>query len=211
LNIDFYKRLLVSLIMVMFVSVECIYAADNTSTSQPQKRSILSKLKLNKQSTKKKKAKITEIELPPVQGKPKIPFSQMTVMTIDDCVKYAIEHNPHLKVSEERIEAAKSGIGQARANYAPRFSVGYNLYHKNNQATQVVRSYDNAMGFNIGVSDTIWDFGRTTAKINIPLVRLTYKWADKVIAQQEEMHDEIISYTRIPAKVIKSTESESAN
>jgi hypothetical protein len=55
------------------------------------------------------------------------------------------------------------------------------------------------------------DLSRTTHKINIPLVRLTYKWADKVIAQQEEMHDEIISYTRIPAKVIKSTESESAN
>lgn len=46
------------------------------------------------------------------------------------------------------------------------------------------------------------DLSRTTAKINIPLVRLTYKWADKVIAQQEEMHDEIISYTRIPAEKV---------
>ena len=35
------------------------------------------------------------------------------------------------------------------------------------------------------------DLSRTTHKINIPLVRLTYKWADKVIAQQEEMHDEL--------------------
>ena len=39
------------------------------------------------------------------------------------------------------------------------------------------------------------DLSRTPHKINKLLVRLTYKWADKVIAQQEEMHDEIISYT----------------
>lgn len=42
------------------------------------------------------------------------------------------------------------------------------------------------------------DLSRTIQKINILLVRLTYKWADKVIAQQEEMHDEIISYTNLP-------------
>lgn len=46
------------------------------------------------------------------------------------------------------------------------------------------------------------DLSRTTGKINIPLVRLTYKWADKVIAQQEEMHDEIISYTGLPAEKV---------
>lgn len=46
------------------------------------------------------------------------------------------------------------------------------------------------------------DLSRTTHKANIPLVRLTYKWADKVIAQQEEMHDEIISYTSLPAEKV---------
>lgn len=35
------------------------------------------------------------------------------------------------------------------------------------------------------------------------IIRTTYKWADKVIAQQKEMYDEIISYTGIsPEKVI---------
>ncbi len=34
-------------------------------------------------------------------------------------------------------------------------------------------------------------------------IRATYKWADKVIVQQQEMHDEVISYTGIsPEKVI---------
>lgn len=43
---------------------------------------------------------------------------------------------------------------------------------------------------NIGLS-------KVTSKINPFLVKLTYKWADKVIAQQEEMHDEILQYTKI--------------
>ena len=168
MNKELHKKVLTGVFIgAFFVSANVF--ADDVQNSQPQKKSFFSRLKkTNKpQKVKKKKAKVEEIKLPPVQGKPKISFSQITVMTIDDCVKYALEHNPHLKVSEERIEAAKSGIGQARANYAPRFSVGYNLYHKNNQATKVVRAYDNSMGFNVGVSDTIWDFGKTTAKINM--------------------------------------------
>lgn len=42
------------------------------------------------------------------------------------------------------------------------------------------------------------DLSRTTRKINLLFVRFTYRWADKVIAQQDEMQKEIISYTRIP-------------
>ena len=144
-----------------------VYAADNNT--QPPQKSVLSKLKFwNNTKTKKvKKAKITEIVLPPVQEKPTVPLSQLTVMTIDDCVQYALEHNPNLKVSEERIEAARAGIGKARANYAPKFTVGFNIYHKNNQATQVVRSSDNSLGVTAKVSETIWDFGKTTAKIKM--------------------------------------------
>lgn len=168
MNKYFSKTFLVSLIIGAFFITSNVYADDNTN-SQPQKKTLLSRLKISNKpkKIKKKKAKVEEIKLPPVQGRPTIPFNQITVMTIDDCVKYAIEHNPNLKVSEEKIEAAKAGIGQARANYAPKFSVGYNIYHKNNQATQIVRAYDNAMGLTARVSETIWDFGKTTAKIKM--------------------------------------------
>ena len=162
-----YKKIIVSLCVTTFLFTSVVFADDN-STNQPKKQTFWSKLKKTNNTPKvkkSKKVKITEIELPPVQGKPKIPFSKIQVMTIDDCVKYALEHNPYLKVSLERVEAARAGIGQARSNYAPRFSVGYNLYHKNNKATQIVRASDNSMGFNVGVSDTIWDFGRTTATL----------------------------------------------
>ena len=162
-----YKKLLTAAVTGVLIFSVNVYAADNTA--QPPKKSVLSNLKFwNISKTKKiKKAKVTEIVLPPVQEKPTVPLSQLTVMTIDECVQYALEHNPNLKVSEERIEAARAGIGKARANYAPKFSVGFNLYHKNNQATQVVHSTDNSLGVTAKVSETIWDFGRTTAKIKM--------------------------------------------
>ena len=158
----------ISLIFCIFVF--CSYnfvSANEPSTVELQKTKKQNFLSKNFHKTRQKKTKIEEIKLPPVQGRPKLPINQMTVMTIEDCVKYAIQHNPSLAVAQEQILAAKTGIGQARANYAPKISVGYNMYHKNNQATVITRAYENALGFNVGVSDTIWDFGKTTAKINM--------------------------------------------
>lgn len=46
------------------------------------------------------------------------------------------------------------------------------------------------------------DLSRTEHKINLPFVRLTYRWADRIIAQQEEMRQEIISFTGLPAEKV---------
>ena len=121
-----------------------------------------------KTKTKTKKLRVEEIKLPPViEGRPKIPFNQLRAMTIDDCVDYAIVHNPNLSVSEERVKAAKAGIGQARSNYAPRLFGGVSYDHNINHGTRVAKSNTDTMGFNVGISETIWDFGRTTAKIKM--------------------------------------------
>lgn len=120
------------------------------------------------QKTKKsKKIKIEEIKLPEItEGKPKIPFNQLSVMTIDDCVEYAINHNPNLFVSNERIEASKSGIGQARSSYAPRLTGKVSYNHNDTKSTNIHTDQDSA-GFSVGISEMIWDFGKTTAKINM--------------------------------------------
>ena len=116
---------------------------------------------------KNKKIRVEEIKLPKVfQGKPNIPFNQLSVMTIDDCVDYALVHNPNLSVSSERIKAAKSGIGQARSSYAPRLTGRVNYNHNDTHATHMHNTSDSS-GFHVGVSEMIWDFGRTTAKINM--------------------------------------------
>ena len=162
----FKVSFVIFIISALIASTATVYAANSSS-----KRPLLSIFKKNQTKTtkvKKKKTKVEEVKLPPViQGKPKIPFNQLPVMTIEDCVKYALEHNPNLRVSEERYNAAKTGIGQARANYAPKLTAGLKYNHDHNSGTRIVNSHENALGFNVGISEMIWDFGRTTAKVNM--------------------------------------------
>ena len=51
------------------------------------------------------------------------------------------------------------------------------------------------------------DLSRTECKINVVLVRLTYRWADKIIAQQEEMRHEILAYTGLRAEKVVSLQN----
>ena len=136
---------------------------NNTQNETPKENKKQKKLSLFN-----KKSRVEEIKLPPViERKPKIPFNQLKVMALDDCVDYAIEHNPNLAVSKEKIKAAQAGIGVAKSNYAPKLTGRVNYNHNNNNGTRIVNSQDNSIGFNVGVSEMIWDFGRTKAKINM--------------------------------------------
>ncbi|MDP4121299.1 MAG: TolC family protein, partial [Bacillota bacterium] len=91
------------------------------------------------------------------------------VMTIDDCVNYALKNDPSIKIYEDTQKAQKSLIGQAKSNYFPSIfaGTGYNI---NN--TQYSRGMDSSVnnnfyGIDAGVSQLIWDFGKTAAKINM--------------------------------------------
>ena len=88
-------------------------------------------------------------------------------MSIDDCVTYAIAHNPNLQVSEQRIVAAQSGVGQQKASFAPRLTARVNYNHLANSGTRVANTHTDSVGFNAGISQLIWDFGKTFAKINM--------------------------------------------
>jgi len=115
-----------------------------------------------------KKSKVVEVDFYPVtEGKPKVPFNELKVMTLEDCIDYAIAHYPLLSDSFERINAVKAGIGIEKSNYAPKLTGRVNYNHNSNEGTRVINSHENSIGFNVGVSNLIWDFGRTTAKINM--------------------------------------------
>lgn len=146
------NKLIAAFISVLFLS-QSVFAIEDAS------------VKLEK-SKKNKRVEVAKIQLPAVFSR-KHPPQQISVMTIDDCVDYAVSHNPNLFAANERINAAKAGIGVQRASYAPRLTarVGYN--HNTNNGSRVVNSHDNSVGFNVGISEMIWDFGKTTARINM--------------------------------------------
>ena len=128
---NFTKKLTITFLTMSLLSNSLLFAIENSSKETEVKKPKFSwfwkkdsnevKLEKAKKEKKVKKARVEEVVLPPVlEGRPKIARKDMPVMSIEECVEYALSHNPNLGVSLSRIEAAKSGIGQARSNYAPR-------------------------------------------------------------------------------------------
>ena len=151
-----------------------------------------------KKKNTNKKQKIEEVQLPPViQGKPKTPLNQMKIMSIEDCVEYAIKHDPQLSASHARTEAARAGIGIERASYAPKITakVGYN--HNNVNGEKVINSHDNSIGFNVGIAETIWDFGKTTARINMAKYDTKAAEFDHEYELLDVIYDVRINYYRV--------------
>ncbi len=121
------------------------------------------KLENNK---KNKRIEVSEIELPAVTTFKKAQTNFIT-MSLEECVNYALKHNPNLAVSLEHIKAAESGIGQQKASFAPRLTARVNYNHLTNSGTRIANTNTDSVGFNAGISQLIWDFGKTTARINM--------------------------------------------
>ena len=97
-------------LFLAFSSLSSFAIEESTQSNETKKTKFSWFKKKDSQSDKKtkknnKKVRVEEIKLPNVvEGKPNIPFNQLSVMTIDDCVDYALLHNPNLSVSNERIK-----------------------------------------------------------------------------------------------------------
>lgn len=120
----------------------------------------------NKLRNKIKKEVVNEIDLPSVTKFQKS-NNNFFEMSLDECVKYALEHNPNLSIAKERINAAQSGIGVQKSAFAPTLTARVNYNHIDNNGSRVMNTHQNSLGFNAGISQLIWDFGKTIAKINM--------------------------------------------
>ena len=165
---NFLNKKIICVLMVFALSASSIgvSAIENTQPAQKSKFSFFKKDKNEVKLKKTKRVKITEVELPQVASF-KTPPEEMQTKTLQECVDYAIAHNPYLAVSEQRVKAAHAGIGEARSSYAPRLTARVNYMHNANSGTRIANTHENSLGFSAGVSEMIWDFGRTTARINM--------------------------------------------
>ena len=165
------KKFLVLNIALLLAS-STVFAIEETATRKSwfdffkkDSAKIENEVRLEK-SKKAKRAKITEIELPAVSTFKKGAQNYMT-MSIEECVAYAIAHNPNLAVAGQQIKAAESGIGQQKATFAPRLTARVNYNHLANSGTRIANTHTDSIGFNAGISQLIWDFGKTLARINM--------------------------------------------
>lgn len=157
------KYLILSI--ALLITLNSAFAIEEVPAKKSWFKRDKNEVKLEK-SKKDKRVEVSEIELPAVTSFRKAP-QNFSVMSIQECVNYAIEHNPNLAVALQHINASKAGIGQQRANFAPRLTAKVNYNHLDNRGSRIANTHNDSIGFTAGISQLIWDFGKTTAKINM--------------------------------------------
>ena len=166
------NNLFVNLAVVLgvFIFVPCFsYSVEN----QP----VVNKTTENKSFIKKiiehKKVKKNKIETETnktIEDKDISSKNADVIFSIEACVDYALGHDPNIKNYKSTQKIQKSSVGQAQSGYFPRIygGTGYNINNTNYSGdTSNSTNNNNYYGLNLGVNQLIWDFGRTTAKINM--------------------------------------------
>ena len=112
------------------------------------------------------------------------------VISVDDCVKIALENNPSIMSQLMNKEIYKNKIAQAWANYFPTINLGVS-YSKNDMLMTnfkfPMQKYDLWNTPSVGVNMLLYDFGKTstTAKIS----KKTFEAAENTM--QENINDVI--------------------
>lgn len=94
-----------------------------------------------------------------------------SVLSLDDCLKIAIENNPSIRASIYNEEAYKSKIGQAWANYFPSIGAGIDVSRSGTKYTHVKNlpyaysSMYSTKGYipSVSADMLLFDFGKTKA------------------------------------------------
>lgn len=91
-------------------------------------------------------------------------------LSLDDCIKMALENNPSIMSSIANAKIYKTKIGQAWSNYFPKFGVGIG-YTRNKFLplffSPAVSTYNNYTMPTIDAEWLIFDFGKTKAQVNL--------------------------------------------
>ncbi len=90
--------------------------------------------------------------------------------SMEDCIDYALKHNPNIKIFKKKKEAQKSSVGIEKSSYFPSLSgnSGYNINKMDSSGNQGMwTNNNNYYQLNLSVNQLIWDFGRTNARINM--------------------------------------------
>lgn len=114
----------------------------------------------------------TEIELKTQDGKKTVvgSVSANKIISVDDCVKIALENNPSIVSQMMSRDIYKNKIAQAWSNYFPTLTAGLS-YSKNDMLMTnfkfPMQKYQLWNAPNLGFNQLIFDFGKTRTTANI--------------------------------------------
>ncbi len=107
------------------------------------------------------------------------------VLNLQRCVEIALKKHPDIIAATNNVNAYMNKVGQSRADYYPQINL-YSGYSRISPATGINGSYDN-YSTGININQIIYDFGKTSAQVNIQNLNL-----NAVRTDLESISDRII-------------------
>ncbi len=114
------------------------------------------------------------------------------IISVDNCVKLALEHHPIIKVAMSNAEIYKSKIAQAWANYFPTLSAGVSYSRNDMQVSNFAfptQKYDMFYVPSVSADMLLFDFGKTKAQADV--AKRTYEAAQESL--QSNINDVIFN------------------
>ena len=95
-----------------------------------------------------------------------INVQQGSVLSLNDCISIALNHNPAIKNARYNYEISKSNVGVARSEFFPTVGVGTG-YSYNTTSSSKINTDTNAYTVQATLNQLLWNFGRTNANIKM--------------------------------------------
>lgn len=154
----------------------------------------------------KAKAEVKEVKTPSAESNIAT-IKGSIVFSIEDCVKYAMQNDPNIRNAKDTQRIQKNAVGVAKSSYFPTIfgGTGYNIQSTKYSGDMGNQSYlsnatnNNYYGLNLGVNQLIWDFGKTTANINMSKFNYEASGYDLEYTTLQSVYNVRIAYTAVLA------------
>ncbi len=114
------------------------------------------------------------------------------VLNLDRCIQIALLKQPSILAAYFTVEANRSKVGEALANYYPQLgaSGGYSRYSSPGVLTEVNSmlygtGYFNQYSSSFNLSQNIYDFGKTSSQVKIQKINLDSSGADLETSKEQ--------------------------
>lgn len=123
------------------------------------------------------------------------------VYDVDDCIKIGLKNSPYIKNLRDTKEIQKHEVKSAKSNYFPQINAGagYTFGKTNYSGDGINKTLTtrNGFGFDVGLSEMIFDFGRTIAQINMHKFNLESAGYDLDDGILDTVFDIRVSYAKV--------------
>lgn len=154
-TLKFAKILLLSLIISSLVFANCVYAVVDVIPNAENQQKIEKKKK--KDSKKNKTITLQETT-------EKFEIKENSTLSLDDCIKIAIENSPTIKKYQNLVVIANSLTGQSKSSYFPSLNLGTG-YSGDYNNTDGNSDFNNSYKINASISQLLFSFGKVSSRI----------------------------------------------